>query len=64
VGEMPQHFLRTPEQQARAGLFPLARQDADYVLEWLRQTNATSIIVALQERVLVALGGPRGTSRA
>ena len=31
--------------------------DASYVLDWLRQTEAPSNIIALQERVVAALGG-------
>jgi hypothetical protein len=33
------------------------RCDASYVLDWLRQTDAPENIVALQERVVAALGG-------
>lgn len=43
---------------ARPKLAPEAeRRDASYVLDWLRQTNAPSNIVALQERVTESLGG-------
>jgi len=35
----------------------IARIDASYVLDWLRQTDAPESIIVLQERVAEALGG-------
>ena len=37
--------------------FATARDDVDYVLRWLRQTNAPENIVGLQLRALETLGG-------
>jgi hypothetical protein len=35
----------------------VARVDASYVLDWLRQTNAPANIIGLQERIVESLGG-------
>jgi len=46
-------------QRARYELW-LARGDASYVLDWLRQTDAPENILRLQERTVEMLGGYLG----